>query len=186
MPKLALPVNIAVFYVAWFICVAWRLPWALPAAAFVIALHLLWVRPGAGEWRVLAACMVIGIVADGILTATGVFLFQAAERGPVFGTILPPLWLIALWPVFATTLNVSLKPLIGKPILSGILGAVMGPLSYWAGFKLGAVSFPLGAPVTLAILSPLWAVLFPVLLGMANRIAAVHGVSNAMKKDPQS
>lgn len=167
-------VNLGIFYITWFICVVWRMPWAVAAAAVAIAFHLVWVRPGVGEWRVLIACSAVGIVVDSLLTLTGVFNFQTVVGGDVFGETLAPLWLMALWLVFATTLNVSMKPLSNKLMLAGPLGAIMGPLSYWLGLKLNAVSFPLGVPITLSLLALIWAILLPVLLGIANRLGTAN------------
>ena len=164
-------VNLGVFYIAWIICVIWQMPWAVAAAAVAIALHLGWIRQGCGEWRVLAVCSAIGIAVDSLLTATGMFQFQFNE-GAVFGAILAPLWLIALWLGFATTLNVSMQPLSGRVALAAVLGAIMGPFSYWAGFKLEAVSFPMGVTITLIVLGAIWAIMLPALLHIANRLVA--------------
>lgn len=171
---MVLLVNAGVFNAAWFVCVALRMPWAIAAVAVTVAVHMLWTRPGAGEWKTLAACSSIGIAVDSILTMIGVFSFRDVAGGDVFGETVAPSWLMALWIVFATTLNVSMKPLATKPKLALLLGAIMGPFSYWVGLKLGAVTFPLGISITMVVLAIIWAILFPLLITTAQHFAHSH------------
>ena len=44
-----------------------------------------------------------------------------------------------------------------------LLGAIGGPMSYYAGQRLGAVQFGFGLWPTLALLAVIWAGLFPAL-----------------------
>ena len=81
--------------------------------------------------------------------------------------IAPP-WILALWALFASTLNVSLRWLRGRIVVAVVLGAVAGPLSYWAGVRMGAVEFtqPVVALVALAVG---WAVFTPLLMVLSAR-----------------
>jgi hypothetical protein len=79
-----------------------------------------------------------------------------------------PPWLLAIWFLFGSTLNVSLSALKGHPVVAGILGALGGPLAYWAGQRLGAVEFGESLPVTLAILAVVWTIITPTLFELAN------------------
>jgi hypothetical protein len=45
-----------------------------------------------------------------------------------------------MWIAFATTLNVSMRWLRGRPELALLFGAVGGPLAFYAGERLGAVT----------------------------------------------
>ncbi len=78
--------------------------------------------------------------------------------------------MIALWANFATTLNLSLAGLQTRPWLAALLGLVCGPLAYWGGAGLGAMTFitPLPALITLALG---WALLTPLLLALAATLA---------------
>ena len=72
-----------------------------------------------------------------------------------------PLWVAALWLLFAATLNSSLAWLSGRPLLAAALGALAGPLSFKAGVGLGAGEYlttPLHASAVLAIL---WSLALP-------------------------
>jgi hypothetical protein len=62
---------------------------------------------------------------------------------------LAPVWIIAMWAGFATLLHVALRWLLPHRWLAALLGAVGGPLAYYAGMRLGAVNFP--DPARLAI-----------------------------------
>ncbi|MNR56632.1 hypothetical protein D3C85_1772420 [compost metagenome] len=53
---------------------------------------------------------------------------------------------------------------------ASLLGAVGGPLSYYAGGQLAGVRFPFGVLPTLIGLGLLWALLFPLLHVMAARL----------------
>ncbi len=50
-----------------------------------------------------------------------------------------PLWVLALWVLLGTTLDVSLRWLRGRWWLAALLGAVTGPLAYLGGARLGAL-----------------------------------------------
>ncbi|AXR06446.1 DUF2878 domain-containing protein [Salinimonas sediminis] len=107
-----------------------------------------------------ALCMVIvvtlGGITDSVLTLLNVFAFSS------FTLLLPiPFWLLALWAGFALTLGNSLNYLQGRPVICAVLGALSGPLSYWAGERFHAVSFGYSLPGTLAVLALVWAALFP-------------------------
>ncbi|MOA29752.1 hypothetical protein D3C78_1507890 [compost metagenome] len=78
-----------------------------------------------------------------------------------------PLWLALLWALFATTLNHCLAWTARPWWLGSLLGAVAGPLSYWAGARIAGVGLPLGSVPTLLLLAGLWALLVPILHGFA-------------------
>jgi len=73
-----------------------------------------------------------------------------------------------MWPLFATTLNVSMKWMKGKYLLASLFGAIGGPLAYLAGHRLGAVEFSstLNAMFVIGIG---WAVMMPLLVNLAER-----------------
>ena len=103
---------------------------------------------------------------DSLLLNADVFAFK--QPGIVI-----PFWLMLLWALLAITLNHCLA-WTAKPWWRAVLlGAIGGPLSYYAGQRLGAVQFPLGLWPTLAGLSLLWAGLFAVLVAIADRLRPV-------------
>jgi hypothetical protein len=74
-----------------------------------------------------------------------------------------PHWIVVMWGLFATTLNVSLAWLKQKLALAAMLGAVAGPLAYYAGYKLNALQFN-NMSVTLIALAIGWALFTPLLI----------------------
>lgn len=160
--------NFVAFQAGWFACVlgaAHGWAWAGTAfAAVLVAVHVqLAVRP-AEELKLVLIALAIGSVWDSALLACGWIDFTSGFlfRG------LAPHWILALWALFAMTLNVSLGWLKKRLAIAAVLGAVSGPLAYWGGVRLGAVTFvnPVFAVIALSIG---WAVITPVLACLARR-----------------
>jgi len=76
--------------------------------------------------------------------------------------------LLAMWALFATTINHSMAWLKDRYFLALILGAIFGPLAFIAGENLGAVVF-VDRPKALAALALGWSALMPFLLWLAER-----------------
>ena len=76
--------------------------------------------------------------------------------------------MVALWMLFATTLNLSLAWLKRHLFVAVLFGAIGGPLAYLGGEKLGALNFesPTAGLIALAIG---WALLTPLLAMIAQR-----------------
>jgi hypothetical protein len=118
--------------------------------------------------------MALGLLVDSLLLATGWLSYPAGLwlSGP-WQFNLAPYWIVALWALFATTLNVSMGWLRGRPLLAVLMGAVGGPLSYLAGEELGGIE--LTEPVAaLSALAVAWAVAMPLLMKAAERLDGVR------------
>jgi hypothetical protein len=166
-------VNFAAFQFGWFACVlgaANGLPWLGPmVVAAAVALHLLTARRPRSELCLVLAAMGLGLVADSALLATGWLSYPVGLWLPG----LAPYWIIAMWALFATTLNVSMGWMRGRPVLTVLMGAIGGPLSYLAGEKLGAIE--LTRPVhALAALALAWAIAMPLLMWLAARFDGIR------------
>ncbi len=186
--------NLALFQLGWWALVlsaAQGQPLiGLAVVALILAWHLGFVRPLASEALLIGLAALIGLSFDSLLIATGWVSFgppapvasQAlgVATHPVLasasfpttstGASLPPSWMIALWANFATTLNLSLAGLQSRPGLAALLGLVGGPLAYWGGAGLGAMTFVTPLPA-LTILALGWALLTPLLLALAATLA---------------
>lgn len=168
MPLLA---NIVLFQLGWFACVlgaANGLAWAGSMAAVAIAaLHLAFTQRPRVELQLLSITLALGFAWDSAVAATGLITFTGGLLN-----LFAPHWMAALWLVFATTLNVSLRWLRGRDLLAALLGLVGGPLAYYAGAQLGALNFPnLAAGLVAQAIG--WAVLMPVLVRLATRFDGV-------------
>jgi len=155
--------NAVLFQCGWFACVlGGDSRWLLIGIAALCA-HLLWISSWAREGQVILAVTVLGTLVDTALRGLGVFEFNTP--GPLI-----PLWLILLWALLATTLRHCLAWSAQPWWLASLLGAVGGPLSYYAGSQLAGVSFGYGTLPTLIGLALLWAMLFPLLHRIAQRL----------------
>lgn len=160
--------NIIAFQIGWFACVlggAYGWPWlGVLATAAIVALHLGRAARPAAEAVSIVLSGVLGFVADSLLTGLGLLTFTSGQFHPH----LAPYWIVAMWMLFATTLNVSLRWLKPRLGLASLLGTVAGPLAYYGGAKLGGVSFANPLASLLAV-AGVWTLAMPLLLVIANR-----------------
>lgn len=161
--------NFAAFQIGWFACVlsaASGLPLlGLLVVGLVVVLHV-----QISEWRsheLILVCLavVLGLVFDSLLVMSGWLWYPS---GMMFAGV-APYWILAMWALFATTLNVSMGWLKGKPFLASVLGAVFGPLSYMAGQRLGAMEF-VNFQSAIFALAIIWALVMPLLVTVAARL----------------
>jgi len=165
--------NFIAFQCGWFACVlgaayGWPLAGTATAGAIVVWHVLRALRP-AEELKLIMIALALGALWDSSLAAIGWIDFTS---GTLVAGLAPP-WILALWALFATTLNASLEWLKGSAPMAALLGAIAGPLSYWAGVRLGAIEFvaPLPALVALAIG---WGVMTPLLVAASRRYDGIH------------
>lgn len=165
-------VNVVLFQLGWFACVlgaAYGAPFLGTAIGVGIATrHVLRaVRPGKELGLVMIAAAV-GIVWDSALVMSGYIAYPNGILVAGFA----PVWIVALWGLFATTLNVALRWLHGRMVLCALFGAVGGPLAYYGGAKLGALQL-LDLPLALGAQALGWALLMPLLVFLARRFDGV-------------
>lgn len=158
--------NALAFQLGWFACVlgaandaAWL---GVSVVVLVVGVQVaLAPRPG-GEAALAGLALLLGATFETALIVTGGVIHLGSP-------VIPPAWMLALWPLFAGTLNLSMGWLKGRWMLAALLGGLAGPLSYWAGARLGALQ--VGDPVIfVAVLSTGWAVLTPLLIHYARRL----------------
>jgi hypothetical protein len=166
---MSLIINAALFQAGWFACVlgaAHGLPWiGAVAAGFIIAWHLARAAQPTRELALVAVAAVLGALFETLLVQTGWVRFETG----VIVEGAAPYWMVALWAIFATTLNVSLRSLRPHWWLATLLGAIGGPVAYYAGARLGALEFG-AAGAALTAIGIGWAILTPALLGAARRL----------------
>jgi hypothetical protein len=156
--------NFAMFYGGWFACVVGAgrgQLWLGPAMVGVLLLiHLAVAANRAQEARLVLAIGLLGFSIDTLEASSGLYAFTHTSVEP---GLCPP-WMVALWLLFATTLNSSLAWLAGHYRLAAALGALCGPVSYLAGARLGAVELSSNALVSLGGIALVWALAMPLLL----------------------
>lgn len=162
-------VNLLLYQLGWFACVlgaASGRPWVgALAATGIVTWHLVRARHPARELGLVATAIAIGAVFETLLLQTGWVRFETG----VLLAGLAPYWMVALWAIFATTLNVSLRALRTHLWLAAILGAVGAPAAYYAGSRLGAMDF-VATGLGLATVGIGWAILAPALFRVARSL----------------
>ena len=170
-------VNFAAFQIGWFSSVlgaAREMPWLGPLAfVLVLAIHLRRAPRPQFEIGLVIACGFIGLIFDSVLVAAGWVTYPSG----LFSDLLAPYWIVTMWMLFGTTLNLSMGWLKGRPLLAALLGAIGGPSSYFAGQKLGGIVFLEFVPAMIA-LAVGWAIFMPILMALAERF---DGMSEDLK-----
>jgi hypothetical protein len=168
--KSALAKNLVLFKIGWTACVvgaAYGMGWIGVLAATVLVLeHLRTHHSPAGEAWVLAMAACIGLGWESLMVSSG--LVNYGEGFWTFG--LAPLWIIALWIMFASTLNLGMRWMKAHPLVAATAGAIGGPLSFYSGSVIGAVEFSDPA-VSLTVIGIGWAFLLPVMTHLADRFS---------------
>lgn len=161
--------NVASLYAAWFASVLaaanGRPILATAASLVVVLLNVAISRDRLADMRLIAYAALVGFVLDSIVINLG--LARYASPGPY--ALVPPLWLVAMWMAFATSLNVSLAWFKSRLRLATLLGAIGGPLSYYAGARLGGMEFAEPLSLSIGALGLLWAIAFPTLVIVARQ-----------------
>ena len=168
--------NLLLFQIGWFACVlsgASERPWLGTAVAMlIVTFHVFRARIPEAELKLVLIAVVVGTVWDSMLVWLEWLQYSS-------GTLVPntaPHWIVLLWALFATILNVSLRWLRGKWGIAALAGAVGGPLAYYGGHRLGALEFGnrSAALITLAIG---WAMITPMLMALSERFDGYAPVS---------
>ena len=164
----AMIINLSLFKASWLASVlaaAASMPLAGTAViAVAVCVHLFLAEDRRAELRLLAFAAVLGLLWESALVSAGLLEYRAASLIPGAA----PYWIVAMWVLFATTLNVSMRWLRKSTLVAALAGAVGGPMSFIAGEKAGAVSF---ADTSLAIvaISLGWAIFLPLLVRYASQ-----------------
>jgi hypothetical protein len=168
MKPLRIAMNVVAYQCAWLACVlsaaALRPAIGIAVAAAVVLWHLHTASRPRRELGLIVVAALLGatfeslLVAGGLVTMPGTLLFASVT----------PVWMVALWAAFATTLNVSLRALRSRYLLSALLAGIGAPLAYYAGARMGALQWTDEASALLMIALG-WAVLTPLLMKSAQR-----------------
>lgn len=162
-------VNFLGFQIVWFAAVFGAADgnfWIGPIAVLVwLAVHVYWSESSKEEILIALTALGLGLLSDTILIGTGVY----TPRGLVPGWLVTPPWMLALWVNFGTLVNGSLGWLRERYLLGAFLGAWGGPMAYYSGHRLGALTFHPPLVFHLALLGAAWAVAVPLLFFLAEK-----------------
>lgn len=148
--------NAGLFQLAWLLCVIGGTAVALPTTAVVLTVHLYLADHPAAELRFLLFALLLGLVTDRLLMHFGVLRFGEVT--------LQPLWLLCLWPLFASTCSYALRFFQGRWLLCALVGGLSAPLSYFGGSRLADVALLEPLWLAIFIIACTWALVFPVMM----------------------
>ena len=145
------------------------MPWLGPVAVlFAVVVHLRFARKPFEEVLLILSCALLGASFDSALVAAGWVTYTSG----LFSDYMAPYWIISMWMLFGTTLNVSMRWMRGRPLLASAFGFVGGPLAYIAGHKIGGIQF-VDQTAAIAMLAIGWAVIMPLLMQLGERLDGV-------------
>jgi len=158
--------NLAAFQAGWFACVLGAARgnlWIGPiVVAILLVAHLGITHRRRGEWKLLACSLPLGLVVNAVLQSSGAVVAPGPWTGPV--------WLLFLWPLFATLFGESMSWMRGRYALGVAFGAVGAPLSYFGGERLGALALHDNAFVWIPLVIVTWSTVLVVLLALQTRL----------------
>ncbi len=151
-------INLSLFKFGWLVVVFSAAAGLAEVGAATVALialvHLIRAHRISNELALLFIAGCIGLAWETLLVQSGVLTYPTSATSAA----LAPYWIVAMWVLFATTLNVGMKWLRKNLAITAIAGAVCGPLSFVAGQEAGAVNL---AENSILVIGLGWAVLLP-------------------------
>jgi hypothetical protein len=164
-------INVAIYQAGWFACVLGaerdRSGLGIAVALLIVFGWLLAAPRPSALAQLIVLTGVVGYSWDSWLSVLGLIRYSSGPVSPP----LAPLWILALWLLFSTTLPISLRWLQSKLRLAALLGALAAPLAYFAAARFGALTLPHLLPA-LGAQAAGWALLLPLLLCLAKRLDA--------------
>jgi hypothetical protein len=153
------------FQVGWFVCILTGNWVSLAYTVLFLAFHFFFLKYKAHSTLLrkealwIASVFVGGLILETLSFSAG-FLYAQTPSNLFAQLILPPIWLLNLWLVFAIALRTCLSFIFYKPKVSYLVSSVAIPLNYYAGVELNnnvAISNPYS--LSLALITLMWIVL---------------------------
>ena len=179
--------NFILFQLAWFACVlgaAKAMPWVgVGVTLIILGWHFYRAEQAKPEITLMLTALFIGAIFDQSMLTLQLIEYQAHGWSTWpwstwpwstwpwsdwhWNNYLVPVWILALWLAFASTLNVSLAWMHDRYLIAMLFGLAGGPLAYFAAEKLGAVT--VSSPNAYIALAIGWGVITPLLVRIAKR-----------------
>ena len=174
-------ITLVAFKICWLSIVlgaVWSMEWAGLLAIAGFTAYEVMVR---GRIHLLLPAVIVGIVGyavDNAYVATGLLTFSDP------GVALAPYWMALLWVNFALIVEHGLAWLNDRPWLAAALGAVGGPMAYFAGVRLELITLTALTPLVLGIIGLTWAAAMPLLIYFLGADATTRSAPNAPDAQP--
>lgn len=162
-------VSFVLIQTVWFVCVwsgAKGLIWpAVAAAAAGLGYHLWLASDRRQELLFTGVVLLVGLLGDSLLVQLGRLGFPAWPQAD-----LAPLFMMALWVNFAGAFVLCLEWMRGRYLLGALFGFLGGPLAYYSGIKLAAVTLPDPLALSLLAVGLEWALAMPLLMAVREHL----------------
>lgn len=167
--------NGLLYTAGWFSCI-WFASLGMPKLAFLSALAPYLMQMALFfyakfPFRLVDAflgiyALLMGFGLETLIVSSGLVHYITSPSTAYF----PPLWILALYPLFSTTLNHSLA-IVNTHKTFPFLCGLIAPLSYLAGGRLGACTFPYGFVIAYMGLALLWILLMYAIVAINRSLA---------------
>lgn len=131
--------------------------------------HFVVTRSPKVEWCIVLITLLIGGIWEWNMVHFGVVDYRGS---PALAGV--PVWILLLWAGFGCTLNGCLGWFRRRLGIAAVLGGLVGPLSWYGGAKIGALTMPDPASGYL-ILGMGWFLMMPLLSGIAAKLLVEYG-----------
>jgi len=148
--------NFSMCFCGWWIAILGGNAMALIALFIILMSHF-------ALWRDLRDIFVVLVF---IFVGCAVEWLFMANRILDYGSNLPSAWVICMWAMLATTLRYSLAPLMGRPVLAFIAGALCAPVVYASSVHFGPAVWGRDMWESLLIIALCWGPLAAVVSGI--------------------
>jgi len=130
---MALLVNFIGFQVGWFACVLGAANdkelLGMIIALGIVIYHVVNQGDSRKELKLVLAATVIGLLWETWVLNLNILRYPSHPEALFWA----PTWLIMMWALFATTINLSMGWLKDRWVLAVFMGAIFGPLAFVAG-----------------------------------------------------
>lgn len=162
------------FQVGWFICIlggnffSFIYTFIFLTAHFwylfhnkkMLSMELLWV------FLIFSSGLILETIS---FSSSFLYSISSTSTNPFKHLIIPPLWLLNLWILFAIALRTCLSFIFTKPILSYLMAFIAIPINYYAGAELNGNVF-INRPymLSLALITLMWVLFLWLLIKLKN------------------
>jgi len=157
----------------WFICVLGGDLYAAVAGICYWFIYVTYIGNLQREWPSIIIIVSSGFIIDTLLSSFGLIQFNT--------NMLIPLWLLVMWSGFATLFHHGLGWLLAKPVLAAVLGAITGPLAYFAGATLSMSQINVPLTVFISVYAVLWSLYIPIFLFISSKLNRSESLSALMR-----
>lgn len=169
--------NFILFQIGWFACVLGgahdEVTLGVILAMLVIFYHIAQADDRKKELVLLTSALIIGTVFETLMVNLDLAVYKHGQAIE----FVAPFWIILMWPLFATTLNLSMRWLkVISPFAIAGTGALFAPFAYFAGNKMGAVIYHDFA-LSMTVIAIAWALLLPTLSYISGRFNGYQAAS---------